>query len=102
MGIITKIKNWYLEIRKHFDENEMFLKAETKILEILNEKKDDLKEIAFNKLEEKTPKLKEKLGNIIVNNLKLKFPLNLFKKIIKKKILKNYDKLVAFLKEQLK
>lgn len=102
MGIITKIKNWYLEVRKHFDENEMFLKAETKILEILNEKKDDLKEIAFNKLEEKTPKLKEKLGDIIVNNLKLKFPLNLFKKTIKKKILKNYDKLVAFLKEQLK
>ena len=102
MSIITRIKNWYLEVRKHFDENEMFLKSEAKILEVLSEKKEELKEIADNKIDEHTPALKEKLANLITNKLKLKFPLNLFKKTIKKKILKNYDKLVAFLKEQLK
>lgn len=102
MSIITRIKNWYLEIRKHFDENEMFLKSEAKLLEILNDKKEELKEIADNKIDEHTPVLKEKLANLITDKLKLKFPLNLFKKTIKKTILKNYDKLVAFLKEQLK
>lgn len=102
MSLITKIKNYFLKVKKLFNENEMFLTAEAKLLEVLAEKKEDLKEIANNKIDIYTPILKEKLANIIVDKLELKFPLNLFRKTIKKTVLKNYDKLIAFLKEQLK
>lgn len=102
MGLITKIKNYFSKVKKLFNENEMFLTAEAKLLEVLAEKKEDLKEIVDNKVDAYTPILKEKLGDIIVNKLELNFPLNLFRKTIKKTVLKNYDKLITFLKEQLK
>lgn len=64
-------------------------------------KKEELKEIAENYIKNKTPQAKELAVNLIMSNIKLGFPYNLFKGKIKKIIEQNIEKLVKFILDKI-
>jgi hypothetical protein len=86
-------------------ENNILLEIKTRLLSILEQHKDRIKE----KLEPKiidyidngSEFAKEYIINFVVDEIELPFPINLFKKKIKKTVEKNIDKLVVFLKTQI-
>lgn len=82
-------------------ENKILVVVKTKMLNLFGKHKDDLKEKANAYIQEKSPNVKEKLVNFIINNIELPIYLKPFKGLVKKTINKNFDKLVDFILTQL-
>lgn len=78
-------------------ENKIYAHARERVLRILMAKKDKFVDEIGEYLKEKSPELKQKLIDWIMNNIELGFPYNLFKKSIRKTIDKNFDKLIQFI-----
>lgn len=73
----------------------------TKLIEIIEEKKDLVKQELFVIIDGKAPDYKDLAVNWIMNKINLPFPMSLFKGKIKKTLYKNFDKLVDFIKNKI-
>lgn len=82
-------------------ENKILVVVKTRLLKLFNKHKDDLQEKANAYIQDKSPDVKDKLVNIIINNIELPFYLKPFKSLVKKTINKNFDKLVDFILAQI-
>lgn len=82
-------------------ENKILVVVKTRLLKLFNKYKDDLQEKANAYIQDKSPDVKDKLVNIIINNIELPFYLKPFKGLVKKTINKNFDKLVDFILAQI-
>lgn len=82
-------------------ENKILVVVKTRLLKLFNKYKDDLQEKANAYIQDKSPDVKDKLVNIIINNIELPIYLKPFKGLVKKTINKNFDKLVDFILAQI-
>lgn len=82
-------------------ENKILVVVKTRLLKLFNKYKDDLQEKANAYIQDKSPDVKDKLVNIIINNIELPIYLKPFKGLVKKTINKNFDKLVDFILVQI-
>lgn len=86
-------------------ENNILLEIKTRLLDVLEKHKDRIKDKLEPKiisyLNEGSEFAKEYIISFIVDEIELPFPINLFKKTIKRTVEKNIDKLVSFLKSQI-
>lgn len=82
-------------------EGTIMVEVKTKLLTLLEEKKEDIKKILELKTHEASDKYKEKVVDFIMAHIKVGFPMSLFKGKIKKTIEKNYNKIEEFIITQI-
>lgn len=82
-------------------ENKILVVVKTKLLKVLENKKEDLKEKVLLFIQEETPQKQEVLVNFIISNIELPIYLKPFKPLIKKTINKNITKIIVFITQQI-
>lgn len=78
-------------------ENKLLVIIKTKLIDLLKDNKDDIKQKVNIFVNDKSPAIQEKLVNFIADNISLPFYLKPFKFIIKKTLNKNIDKIADFI-----
>ena len=78
-------------------ETKVYAELRARALELLVREKDNLKAYIEEYLKEKSPLVKERVIDYIMDHIQLKFPYKFFKGQIRKALEKNFDKLIEFL-----
>lgn len=82
-------------------ENKLLVVIKTKLLDLFQNNKDEIKQKVNIFINDKSPTIQEKLVDFIANNISLPFYLKPFKFIVKKTLNKNIDKIADFILESI-
>ena len=82
-------------------ESSILVSVKTKLLKLIDKNKDKIKDKLEEYIADKSPNIKEKFISYLINNIELPIYLKPFKKLVKRVVEKNIDKLEQFILQQI-